>query len=181
MLGINDLVGDGVDAQVAKDWITLRMAKRQPLTLTAWDGVKAEAKKAGMTPSEAVSHSVVMGWAGFRAKWIENERAEQTKKGAAWWLSQETKLAKAIAVGVGPAHPGESEAAWEARICAAIDNGGKPPAAACPPQAVTVRDPGAADEGKAAVSAQNRAAVLAAAGIRRCPAGDGDQSARMSA
>lgn len=60
---------------------------------------------------------------------IQRETAAEPKKAnAAWWLSDEAKLAKAIEVGVGPAHYGESSAAWEARIRAAIDNGGKPPA-----------------------------------------------------
>jgi hypothetical protein len=53
----------------------------------------------------------------------------------AWWASDATRLAKAQEVGVGPAHYGETTASWEARIRAAIDNGGKPPA----PQ-VFVRD-----------------------------------------
>ena len=60
---------------------------------------------------------------------IQRDTAAEPKKGnSAWWLSDEAKLAKAIEVGVGPAHYGESSAAWEARIRAAIDNGGKPPA-----------------------------------------------------
>ena len=59
---------------------------------------------------------------------IQRDKAAEPKKNGAWWLSDETKLAKAIEVGVGPAHNGESSASWEARIRAAIDNGGKPPA-----------------------------------------------------
>lgn len=55
--------------------------------------------------------------------------------GGAWWLSDAAREAKAREVGVGPAHYGESTANYEARIRAAIDNGGKPPA----PQ-VFVRD-----------------------------------------
>jgi len=54
-----------------------------------------------------------------------------------WWLTEETKLAKAREVGVGPALPGESAQSWEGRIRAAIDNGGKPPAARASP-AVTI-------------------------------------------
>jgi hypothetical protein len=60
---------------------------------------------------------------------IQKDTAEDPRKAnAAWWLSDEAKLAKAMEVGVGPAHSGESSANWEARIRAAIDNGGKPPA-----------------------------------------------------
>ncbi|AOY90537.1 hypothetical protein BKK79_00865 [Cupriavidus sp. USMAA2-4] len=72
-LGVAALVADGVDKQVAKDWLTLRKAKRLPLTRTAWDGVKDEAERAGITPGEAVKASVLAGWAGFRAKWLESQ------------------------------------------------------------------------------------------------------------
>lgn len=54
--------------------------------------------------------------------------AEAKKPNNAWWTSDETRLAKAIEVGVGPARPGDTKESYEARIRAAIDNGGKPPA-----------------------------------------------------
>lgn len=46
--------------------------------------------------------------------------------GGAWWTTEAAKLAKAMEVGVGPARAGESAAAWEGRIKAAIENGGAP-------------------------------------------------------
>jgi uncharacterized short protein YbdD (DUF466 family) len=64
----------------------------------------------------------------FSADWTVPEAQQRPAGGGAWWLSDTTRLAKAIEVGVGPAHSGESTAGWEARIRAAIDNGGKPPA-----------------------------------------------------
>jgi hypothetical protein len=63
----------------------------------------------------------------FASDWTPPEVAKKPT-GVAWWLSDTTRLAKAVEVGVGPAHSGESTASWEARIRAAIDNGGKPPA-----------------------------------------------------
>ncbi len=61
---------------------------------------------------------------------IQRDTAAEPKPAAVvpWWTSETAKLAKANEVGVGPAHAGESAASWEARIRAAIDNGGKPPA-----------------------------------------------------
>lgn len=77
---------------------------------------------------------------------------------AAWWLSPETALAKAIEVGVGPALPAESKDSWHARIRAAIDNGGKPPAPRALP--VTPLDPvPAADEPRSGPSDASRAAM----------------------
>ena len=78
--------------------------------------------------------SNILSPAKLREHWdrlsIQRAKAAEPKKqgGGAWWLSDATRLAKAIEVGVGAAHYGESTASWEARIRAAIDNGGKPPA-----------------------------------------------------
>lgn len=86
-----------------------------------------------------------------------DKAAEQKKQGSgAWWLSDATRLAKAMEVGVGAAHYGESTASWEARIRAAIDNGGKPPA-----PAVHVRMPAAP------LPTQVQAAVAQAAELPR--------------
>lgn len=60
--------------------------------------------------------------------WTPPETIKKPATGGAWWLSDATRLAKANEVGVGAAHYGESTQSWEARIRAAIDNGGKPPA-----------------------------------------------------
>ncbi|MBR8217732.1 hypothetical protein [Burkholderia vietnamiensis] len=57
-------------------------------------------------------------------------RGAEKKSGSAWWRSDESAFAKAMEVGVGSAHFGESKESWHARIQAAIDNGGKPPAPA---------------------------------------------------
>lgn len=66
-------------------------------------------------------------WDGL---WIQRDTESQPKKtGSAWWASDATREAKAREVGVGPAGFGESKDAYESRIKAAIDNGGKPPAA----------------------------------------------------
>ena len=63
------LVADGVEPQVAADWMAIRRAKRLPLTPTAWEGVKREAALAGIRPGDAVRRAVESGWAGFKASW----------------------------------------------------------------------------------------------------------------
>lgn len=63
----------------------------------------------------------------YAADWTVPASQPKPAGGGAWWLSDATRLAKAMEVGVGQAHYGESTASWEARIRAAIDNGGKPP------------------------------------------------------
>ncbi len=64
------LVNEGVDAAHARDWLTIRKAKRLPLTPTAWDETKEQAELAAMTPAAAVECAVKEGWAGFKAKWV---------------------------------------------------------------------------------------------------------------
>lgn len=67
-----NLIAEGVDRQHAKDWLTIRKVKRLPLTQTAWDDVKLEAEKAGMTPAQAVECAAKAGWAGFKGSWVQN-------------------------------------------------------------------------------------------------------------
>jgi len=64
---------DDLDEQIWKDWLTLRKAKRLPLTATAWDDTRAEGAKVGLTPAQTVSHAVRSNWAGFRATWYERD------------------------------------------------------------------------------------------------------------
>lgn len=169
----------GLSAQEAADYLKARKDKRLPLTATAWGGVVAEAEKAGLSPAEAVRLAALNSWAGFKASWLE--RQETKRPSGAWWASADTMMAKAREVGVGPAHAGESAIAWRARIDAAINNGGRPPEPARAPQAVTIRDPGESAEGKANVSPENRAALLAAAGVRRPAPAAGTQPAGAQA
>ena len=69
---LDDLVAEGVDAQHAKDWLIVRKDKgAKKLTLTAWDAVKSEAEKAGMTPAQAVKTAAERTWQGFRASWLD--------------------------------------------------------------------------------------------------------------
>lgn len=85
----------------------------------------------------------------LREQWdrldIQRKVAAEPKKSGAWWLSDAAKMAKAIEVGVGPALGGESAANWEARIRAAIDNGGKPPAPQVFVRPAAAQDPTPAD------------------------------------
>ena len=69
------LTAEGVDKQSAEDWLTLRKAKRLPLTHTAWADTKAEGEKVGLCPAETVAHAVRSNWAGFKASWYSRDMA----------------------------------------------------------------------------------------------------------
>lgn len=63
------LLALGVDAQVARDWLDVRKAKRAALTQTALDDLTREAGKAGISVAQAVRICAARGWQGFRASW----------------------------------------------------------------------------------------------------------------
>jgi len=102
--------------------------------------------------------SNILSPAKLRDHWdrlsIQRAKAAEPKQRGDWWKSDATRLAKAIEVGVGPAHFGESLDSWEARIRAAIDNGGKPPA---PPRLAPVVTPPPAAPAPQPAQAERRA------------------------
>ena len=68
-LSASDLVAMGVDEQVAIDFLSIRRAKKSPLTTTALKGIEKEAEKAGVTLSTALATCAVRGWQSFKAEW----------------------------------------------------------------------------------------------------------------
>lgn len=83
LVSVDELVAEGVDRQHATDWLVARKAKGLPLTPTAWQQTKDEAKKARMTPAEAIKTAAGMQWAGFMAKWIEEGHVKPVPDAAA--------------------------------------------------------------------------------------------------
>lgn len=64
---------DGVSDAVWNDFLSLRRAKRAPLTETALAAITKEAGKAGWKLEEALTECVTRGWQGFKAEWIKRE------------------------------------------------------------------------------------------------------------
>jgi hypothetical protein len=73
-LTVPDLVAEGVTSGHAEDWLRVRKQHKAPLTPTAWEGLKREASKAGMTPGEAVRIAAERSWRSFNAEWLEKPR-----------------------------------------------------------------------------------------------------------
>jgi len=65
------LVAEGIDSQIASDFLAIRKAKRAPLTTTALDGIKREAAKAVITLEDALRICIERGWQGFKADWYK--------------------------------------------------------------------------------------------------------------
>ena len=69
------LISEGVEPQPAADWLKVRAKHKAPLTDTAWDAVKREAGKAGVTLAVAVKKAAEKSWRGFEAEWWFREQA----------------------------------------------------------------------------------------------------------
>ena len=67
------LAEHGIAGQIAEDFLTIRKAKRQPLTGTAMRLIAADAEKCGMTAAQAVEYAIGNGWGSFRAEWLKNK------------------------------------------------------------------------------------------------------------
>jgi uncharacterized protein YdaU (DUF1376 family) len=70
----------GVDPQVWADWLQLRKAKKAPVTQSALDRIEREAVHAGMSLQDALAHSCMRGWAGFKAEWMQSAAQTQYAK-----------------------------------------------------------------------------------------------------
>ena len=76
--GMDLLLKAGVEEQTAADWLTLRRAKKLPLTPTAMSGVVTEAAAAGIPVHDAVREAVERGWGSFKAAWLTRDSPRAT-------------------------------------------------------------------------------------------------------
>lgn len=67
---------DDVPEQIWSDFLSIRKAKRAPLTDTALEGLRREAEKAGVSIADALGMCCARGWQGFKADWLLNEVAK---------------------------------------------------------------------------------------------------------
>lgn len=72
----------GVSDQVWSDFQEHRKAKRAPLTASAMSAIEREAAKAGWEIEDALTETMLRGWQGFKAKWVnDNGRNEKPQAG----------------------------------------------------------------------------------------------------
>lgn len=67
LISVDDMAAEGVDPAHARDWLKAR--GKHPLTPTAWELLKDEADKAGITPARAVEICAAKSWRGFDSTW----------------------------------------------------------------------------------------------------------------
>lgn len=68
-------------AQVVTDFKALRSRLRAPITVTAMNGIKREAEKAGLSLNDALTMCCERGWRGFKAEWINGHGIQHTPSG----------------------------------------------------------------------------------------------------
>lgn len=70
---------DGVSESVFQDYVKLRNKLKAPVTETAINGLKREAKKAGMNLEEVMVLCCQNGWRGFKSDWVNSKPSTDNK------------------------------------------------------------------------------------------------------
>ena len=74
---------DDVPESVWADFLTLRKAKRAPMTATALQSIRREADKAGISIADALATCCERGWQSFKAEWATPTRPSARRAPAA--------------------------------------------------------------------------------------------------
>ena len=74
---------DDVPESVWADFLTLRKAKRAPMTATALQSIQREADKAGISIADALATCCERGWQSFKAEWATPTRPSARRVPAA--------------------------------------------------------------------------------------------------
>ena len=70
----NSLIEIGVSPEVAEDWMQVRKAAKATNTETAFNRIKHEIEKSGLSANECITIAVSRSWRGFQADWVINMR-----------------------------------------------------------------------------------------------------------
>lgn len=70
----NSLIEIGVSPEVAEDWMQVRKAAKATNTETAFNRIKHEIEKSGLSANECITIAVSRSWRGFQADWVTNMR-----------------------------------------------------------------------------------------------------------
>lgn len=73
-------IPDDVSEIVWNDFVTLRKAKKAPITQTVIKKIQNEAKLINWTLEQALAEMALRGWQGFKAEWITNKKTDQKSK-----------------------------------------------------------------------------------------------------
>lgn len=67
---LDDLTAQGVDSQIAADWLAVRKGRKAATTKTAIHAVLSKISEAGMSADAGLRICCERGWAGFNSEWL---------------------------------------------------------------------------------------------------------------
>lgn len=70
---LKELMGIGVERQIAEEWIKVRRNKKLTQTETAFKKTKNEIERSGRCANDCITLCVERSWGGFKAEWVERE------------------------------------------------------------------------------------------------------------
>lgn len=62
----------GVSENIIDDWLSLRKSKKASNTQTAFNSIKSQIEKSGLSANNCIEIAVIKSWVGFEAKWLNN-------------------------------------------------------------------------------------------------------------
>jgi hypothetical protein len=65
------LVDLGIEPKIVSEWLKVRKNKKLTNTETAFNLIKKEIEKSGLTPNECIKIAVEKSWGGIDAEWLE--------------------------------------------------------------------------------------------------------------
>ena len=76
---LKELMGIGVERQIAEEWIKVRRNKKLTQTETAFKKTKNEIERSGRSANDCITLCVERSWGGFKAEWMQREIPAQTQ------------------------------------------------------------------------------------------------------
>ena len=71
------LIEIGVAPEVAEDWMQVRKVAKATNTETAFNRIKHEIEKSGLSANECITIAVSRSWRGFQADWVANVQRQR--------------------------------------------------------------------------------------------------------
>lgn len=68
-----ELLNLGVESKIVSDWLTVRRKKKAANTETAFNRLKKEIEKSGLSANECIKIAAENSWQGFKSEWVNNE------------------------------------------------------------------------------------------------------------
>ena len=69
----NSFLQLGVEKRILDDWLKVRKSKKGTNTETAFNAIKNEIDKSGMSANDCIKISVIKNWVGFQLSWVKPE------------------------------------------------------------------------------------------------------------